>query len=249
MEKISVAIITLNEESNITECLNSLNWANEIVVVDSGSNDSTIQICHDFGCKIHTIKWQGFSHAKQTAVDFCTNDWVLSLDADERVTVELSEKIKSISEHPKYNGYRIFRLSYYLNKPIIHSGWNRDNPLRLFNKKKGSYNHKLVHESFQLEGKTGIIYEKLLHFTFPTFFSHIEKINRYSDLAAEMALKEGRRSSPLKAIFKSAFKFFSMYVFQFGFLDGVIGFLLAKNSAFGVYLREIKIWSKGRKSA
>ena len=106
-----------------------------------------------------------------------------------------------------------------------------------------------MHESFQLEEEIGIVYEKLLHFTYPTFFSHIDKINQYSDLAAEMAFKEGKRSSLLSAIFKSAFKFFSMYVLQFGFLDGIIGFFLAKNSAFGVYLREIKIWSKGRKSA
>lgn len=242
MNKLSVAIITLNEEENIKRCLESVEWADEIVILDSGSTDQTKEICRKFGSRVFETEWLGFGETKQKAVDYCKNKWVLVLDADEEISHNLTQKIKKILRNPRASGYRIKRDSFYLNQKINHCGWNKDYPLRLFNKKKGALNDKIVHESIIIpDGKTKKIRQPMLHYTYPKLEDHITKMIRYSKLNAA-SQKQNKRSSILKAISSGFFKFFKMYFLKLGFLDGKKGFLLCLNSAFGVYLKYIYIW-------
>ncbi|MCW8849659.1 MAG: glycosyltransferase family 2 protein [Melioribacteraceae bacterium] len=239
--KISATIITRNEEANIERCLLSLDWVDEIVIVDSFSEDQTIRICEKHGCKIIQTEWKGFGRTKKYAVDAASNDWILSIDADEEVTVELKNKILSILENPKFDGYKIKRTSYYLGSKIKYCGWDRDFPLRLFNRKSGSFNDKEVHESVVINGKKDKINEALLHFTYPTISSHIAKMNRYTDLSLNQIDK---KYSLFSSLFLGINKFLKMYFLQKGFLDGKVGFLLSLNSAYGVFLKYIKTWQK-----
>lgn len=240
MNSLSVAIITKNEEKNISRCLNSVTWVDEIVVVDSGSQDRTKDICLEFNCKFYERDWQGYGETKQIAVDLCTNGWVLVLDADEVVTEELQRSIKNILQDPQFLGYKIKRNSFYLGQRIEHCGWGKDYPLRLFKKDQGGFNDKIVHESIEIEGPIGKIEQPMQHFTYPTIEEHINKMTKYAKLGASQSDKKTGRLS--KAIFSGIFKFIKMYFLKLGFLDGKKGFLLCINSAFGVYLKYIYIW-------
>lgn len=241
--KISATIITNNEEANIERCLKSLKWVDEIIIVDSFSTDKTIEICKKYNCKIFQTEWKGFGKTKKFAVENSSNDWILSIDSDEVVTDELKNKIENILVKPDFYGCNIKRKSFYLGKEIKHCGWDKDFPLRLFNRRFGNFNENIVHESVVLNGDKTKIYEPLLHYTYPTLSSHISKMNRYSDLANEKISKE-KKYSITSSIFFGMNKFIKMYFLQKGFLDGKIGFLLSMHSAFGVYLKYIKVWQK-----
>ncbi len=239
---VSAALIVKNEEKNIRRCLESIRWILDIVVFDTGSTDKTLEICRESGCRIFKGEWQGFGPAKQFAVSQTLHDWVFVIDADEVVSPELSESIQKILESPEAEGYRIRRYSYYLGRLIRHSGWNRDYTLRLFNKQRGYFNKKPVHESVQIpSGKIGIIQMPLYHYTYPDINTHLQKIMHYTDLAAESAVREGKRSNLCLAILKGDFKFLKMYFLQAGFLDGREGLILASISAFGIFLKYVKI--------
>ncbi len=244
---LSVTIITKNEEANIGRCLESVKWADEIVVVDSGSTDSTIEICQRYNCKIIKTEWLGFGPTKHLAVEHASHDWIFSIDSDEQVTPELHHQIVQLfSSEPTHNSYRIKRASFYLGQRIKYSGWNSDYPVRIFNKKYGQFNNKPVHESVEVPGERGTLRGPLLHYTYPTVSSHIAKMNRYSDLSADDAVAHGKKSSVTGAVCRGLAKFVKMYVIKRGFLDGTAGFILAKNSAFGVYLKYLKIWQQTR---
>jgi glycosyltransferase involved in cell wall biosynthesis len=242
VQKISVTIITFNEEQNIERCLDSIQWADEIVVVDSGSTDRTLTICQRYHCKIIEHPWCGFGFMKRLGVDSATHDWIFSIDSDEKMTDQLKSMIQQLLNQTQHAGYRVKRISYYLEKKICYSGWNHDYPLRLFNRKYGNFNDKPIHESVQLIGKIGKIEAALLHYPYPTIASHVQKMNRYAELSAELSAKTGKSSSIATAILKGVIKFLKMYLLQLGFLDGRIGFILAFNSAFGVYLKYVKLW-------
>lgn len=248
VNKISAAIITNNEEANIERCLKSLFWVDEIVVVDSFSTDKTIDICRKYNCKIFQTEWKGFGITKKFAVDNASHDWILSIDSDEVVTDELKNKIEDILSKPEFNGYKIRRRSFYLSREIKHCGWDKDFPLRLFNRKYGNFNEDLVHESVVLKEQKSKISEPLLHYTYPTINLHISKMNRYSELAQSKNI-ENKKYSILASMFFGINKFLKMYVLQKGFLDGKIGFLLCIHSAFGVYLKYIKIWQKNNENS
>ncbi len=240
--KISAVIITKNEEANIGRCLNSLGWVDEIVVVDSGSTDKTIEICKEYNCQIVISEWLGFGKTKKLAVDSATNNWILSIDSDEEVTHELENKIKEILINPKSNGYRINRRSFYLGRMINHCGWNFDYPLRLFNKKHGNFNDKEVHESVEIGDEVGRIEYPLLHYTYPTLEGHIVKANRYSSLQAKELYEKNKNYSFFLIPVFVINKFINMYILKAGFLDGKEGFILSYISAFGVFLKYIKLW-------
>ena len=245
MEKLSAVIITLNEEDNIERCLRSLDWVDEIVVVDSGSTDRTVELCKAHGARVIKTEWQGFGPTKHFAVEQATYDWILSIDADEQVTPELQEKIKSLLQKPDpRTAFRIKRRSFYLGRPIRYSGWQKDFPLRLFNRKFGNFNDKSVHESVVFDGRVEYIGEVLNHYTYPTISSHILKMDRYTNLSAQ---EQTGGATIASALFKAGFKFFKMYLLKLGILDGKTGFLLCFNSSFGIYLKYIKRWEKKRK--
>jgi len=242
--KLSVTIITKNEEKNIRRCLESVKWADEIVVIDSGSTDGTIEICREFGCKIIESSWLGFGKTKQFAVDSAGYNWILSVDADEEVTPQLKTKIQSVLQKPQANGYRIKRQSFYLNRWILHCGWNQDYPLRLFNRQKGGFNNKPVHEYVVIKGKISKINEILKHYTYPNLTSYITKMENYSNLSAQEAFINHKKATLSKAIIHGILKFFKMYFLNAGFLDGETGLILSINSAFSVYYKYLKIWEK-----
>ncbi|MDD3806636.1 MAG: glycosyltransferase family 2 protein [Candidatus Marinimicrobia bacterium] len=239
---LSAAIIVKNEAHNIQRCLESIRWIEDIVVFDTGSTDETVDLCQKFGCRVFEGEWKGFGPAKQFAVSQTKYDWVFVIDADEVASPELSETIRTVIMSPQAHGYRIRRLSYYLGKQIRHSGWNRDYTLRLFHKAHGFFNDKLVHEFVQIpSGKIEKIESPLYHFTYPDVNTHIRKIMRYTDLAAESAIQQGSRATLAGAFFRGIFKFLKMYLFQAGFLDGEEGFILSSVSSFGVFMKYVKI--------
>jgi glycosyltransferase involved in cell wall biosynthesis len=247
MIPLSVAIVTLNEESNLRRCLESIKWADEIVVVDSGSTDRTKEICLSYGCKFIESPWLGFGKTKQLAVANTTHDWVLSIDSDEEITPLLKQEIIALLQtEPAYQGYRIKRDSFYLGKIIRHCGWNKDYTLRLFNKQNGNFNDKIVHEFVDVKGRIAYLKNTMLHYTYPTLDSHINKMTRYARLGAEQIQSKGRKATILTAIIRGKCKFLKMYFLQSGFLDGREGFLLSLNSGWGVYLKYITLWEMNK---
>jgi glycosyltransferase involved in cell wall biosynthesis len=243
---LSVVIITKNEEANIARCLKSVQWASEIVVIDNGSTDHTMDICRKYNCRIKETDWLGFGPLKRLAVDSATHDWIFSIDSDEEASEPLKDKILNILENPRLNGFRIKRESFYLGKKIQHCGWERDYPLRLFNRKFGNFNDKPIHESVSISGAVGKVEAPIYHFTYPTVQSHIDKMNRYTELGSGLLTKKGKTASIGSSVMRGLAKFIKMYILQRGFLDGKIGFVLCYNSAFGVYLKYLKLWEKNR---
>lgn len=247
MAKLSAVIITKNEEKNIRDCLESVKWSNEIVILDSGSIDNTVRICREYGCKVIESEWFGFGPTKQLAVNSASHEWILSLDADERVSPQLQSSIKEIiSNKESLEGYRVNRDSYYLGKLIRFSGWQNDRPLRLFKKERGRFNDSTVHESVLLDGRTGQIKASLLHYSYPDLETHLDKINRYTMLGAQKLFEQNRKASLPGALVRGIFKFLKMYIIKAGFLDGLYGLVLAIISSFGVSLKYFKLWKLNR---
>lgn len=242
MRALSAAIITKNEEARIGRCLASLSWVGEIVVVDSGSSDRTVEICEAAGCRVVRSEWLGFGKTKQRAVESCSNDWVLVVDADEEVSDGLRESIGEVLEDPRCPGYRIRRVSYYLGQRMRHCGWGNEYVLRLFDRNKGRFDERSVHESVVMaEGPVGTIGEPLLHHTCPDIETHIGKMVRYARLSAREQTN-ATRASIASAVARGLWKFLSMYLFRLGMLDGRRGLILCLNSAFGAYLKRLYIW-------
>jgi len=240
-ENISAVIITKNEKSNIERCLKSVQWADEIIVLDNNSSDNTAQLAKNMGANIHiNPKWQGFGLAKKLAVSKAKHKWIFSIDADEEVTPELKNEILKTLENPEYMIYNVKRKSFYLGKLINYCGWNKDYPKRLFNRNFADFNEKNVHESVVSESELGTIQSPLMHYTYPTIASHIDKINNYTNLSAT----NNKKSSLCLSIFSGLLKFIKMYFFQLGILDGKHGFILSLLSSFGVTIKYLKIYEK-----
>jgi glycosyltransferase involved in cell wall biosynthesis len=239
---LSAVIIAKNEEHNLDRCLASLVWADEIVVVDSGSTDRTMDVARGYGARVVETPWLGFGKTKQLAVDAASHDWVFSIDADEAVPELLALEIRVILNAPQKQGYRIARRSYYLGRPVCFSGWQSDAPLRLFNRKHGRFNEKILHESVEMDSKPGKINTHMCHYTYPTISSHLEKIGSYSGLGAQQLVEKGKKTNPVFAGFRGLGKFIKMYLLKLGFLDGKEGFILAVVSAFGVTLKYLQLW-------
>jgi len=247
---ISITIITKNEERNIDRCLSSLSWANEIVIVDSGSTDNTLEICKKYKCKIIESPWMGFGKTKQLAVENATHDWILSIDADEEVSSQLALYIQDAIHSNSAQAYRIKRNSYYLNKEIKFSGWQKDYPLRLFNKNFGKFNDLAVHESVVMN-ETSLVVRKIkfpiYHYPYPDLKTHIRKINDYTSIAAEEMFEMGKNTNFIRPFLSGLIKFIKIYLIKFGFLDGRHGLILSIISSFYVFLKYAKLWSLKRK--
>jgi len=247
--KISACIIAHNEEANIAKALKSLEWADEIVVVDSESTDKTRDICEKFGAKVLVQKWLGFGKQKQFAVNQCSHKWIFSLDADEEVSIELKEEILKLKKEKELvaDGFRISRLSIYMGRPIYHCGWYPDWQLRLFNREKGKWKDVLIHESFQMkeDTKTGKIKKDILHRSIPNPGYHSKMISeRYAPLAAKQMFQNGKRSSKLKIVTVGFTTFVQVFFLKLGFLDGFPGFCIARFAAHHAYLKHLLLWGK-----
>lgn len=247
--KISAIIITKDEEHSIRECLQSISWVDEIIVVDSESKDQTLKICKEFRAKIFTKSWQGFGPQKNEAIKHAKYKWILSIDADEIITPELKKEIIAItkSNNPS-EAYSICRRSFYCGRLIKFSGWQSDFVVRFFQKKFCKFSDDLVHEKVLVNGVTLKTKSYMIHNAFENFEEVIKKINVYSSLSASMFYKKNRKSSLKKAILHAFWSFIKTYIIKLGFLDGKYGFMLSISNAEGTYYRYIKLMMLHSKS-
>jgi glycosyltransferase involved in cell wall biosynthesis len=235
--KLSAVIITLNEEENIRAACESVAWADEIVVVDSESTDATRDLAADCGARIIVNKWPGFAEQKQFATNAATHDWVLSLDADERVSPELRRAIaqlKNKDESTLADGYRVARRTYYMDRWIRGGGWYPDYQLRLFNRHDGNWGDRLIHESFQMRPGARIetLSGDLLHYTVRNTTDHEQMIKqRYAPLGARQMYREGKRTSGISTALAGPSAFVRSYILKGGFRDGAAGLTIAKFAA------------------
>lgn len=243
MAKVSAVVIVYNEEKNIHRCLESVSWTDEIVVVDSYSQDRTKEIASLFTDKIFDVKWEGFGKKKEFAREKASYDWVLSIDADEVVSDKLKKEIKEIiEENEALNGYYIPRLSNFLGKWIRHSGWYPDYVLRLFKRNRARFDQSLVHEKLILDGNAGFLEKPLLHYTDPDIAHYLAKMNKYTTLGAEKLLQMGESATLFDLTIRPVAVFTKMFILKRGFLDGRHGFLLACFSSFHVFAKYAKLW-------
>jgi glycosyltransferase involved in cell wall biosynthesis len=239
---LSVIIITKNEEASIGACLASVSWADEVVVVDSGSTDRTIEICRGFTDKITSTDWPGFGPQKNRALEIATGDWVLSLDADEQVSPELRREMENAMANPGvHEAFAVPRRSSYCGRPMRHSGWWPDHVTRLFRRGRARFSDDPVHERLIADGPVGRLTRPLLHEAFGGLEEVIETMNRYSTVGAQMMYGRGRRANPATAILHGLWCFFHTYVIRAGFLDGREGFMLSVSNAEGTYYRYLKL--------
>jgi len=243
MGKVSVLILTYNEEDRIEDCLKSVIWADEIVVLDSFSTDRTLEIVEKYPAKIIQQKWLGFAKQRNLGLNYCSHNWILVVDADERVTQELQKEIRQILEQDGYSGYYISRRTYFLGKWIKHCGWYPDYVLRLFCKERGKYKEQMVHESVKLEGRIGYCKSDLLHYTYRDITHYLEKMNQYSSLAACQMLDEGKKINHSTIFFRPSWAWLKIYFLRRGFLDGWPGLVISIISAFYVWLKYTKLYS------
>jgi glycosyltransferase involved in cell wall biosynthesis len=246
--KITATVITLNEEHNIAAALESLAWADEIIVVDSQSGDRTIEIARTFTDRVYSRPWPGYSAQKNFAAEQATNDWIFSLDADERVSKELAEEIQQLkrSSEPKAAGYRMPRLTFYLGRWIKHSGWRPDHKLRLYHRKRARWQGDYVHETLEADREVERLNGDILHYTVRDAAEHHLRMNRYTTLAAKQRYSEGKRASIASLFVSPVIVFLRSYIFKLGFLDGIPGFAIARFAAHYEFLKNLKLWEMGK---
>jgi glycosyltransferase involved in cell wall biosynthesis len=244
MATLSVVIIALNEERNLTDCLSSVGWADELIVVDSGSTDNTVSVAKSFTGNVFTVDWRGYGAARNFALARATSDWVFWLDADERVTPELAEEIQRVlrTDDRRISGYTVARRAFFLGRWIKHCGWYPSRVVRLFRREKGKFSETRVHEELIVDGETGVLYHDLLHYTDPDLQHYFNKFNRYTSLAAEDMKAAGRSFSMFDLLLRPPFLFVKMYILRAGFLDGIQGFILSISSSAYVFIKYAKLW-------
>jgi len=241
MPSLSVILITKNEAPNIRDCLQSVAWADEVVVVDSGSTDDTVAIAKQMGARVYEHDWPGFGPQKNRALGYASKDWVFSIDADERVTPELRAEIEQAMQAGEADGYYCPRLSQFCGKFIHHSGWYPDYVLRLFKRGAGRFSDSLVHESVLLTGSTARLKTPLLHYSYLTTADVERKVEHYSNAAAQQMLQAGKQSSWAGAALSGGWAFVRTYIIRLGMLDGAAGWNIALMNARTTYLKYRKL--------
>ncbi len=246
---LSVIIITKNEEAHIAECIQSVQFADEIIVLDSGSTDQTCALAQQLGARVHhTTDWPGFGPQKNRALDLATHEWVLSIDADERVPLALAEEIQRVLAQPQAEAYTMARLSCFAGRWIRHSGWWPDRLVRLFKRQTGRFKEVRVHESVVVQGSIARLDGHLLHYPYDSLDTLINKTNQYSTAAALTLHEKGKRIGMLGIIGKACWTFIRIYLIRRGFLDGKAGFILAGVAASGSFFRYSKLWLLNKKT-
>jgi len=241
MNKISVIVITKDEEKNISDCLKSVEWADEIIVVDSESTDRTIELAKQFTEEIFIRKWEGYVPQKKYALSLAKNEWVLSLDADERITPELKDEIFKLSTG-EFSGFKIRRKNFLLKKEIKSCGWENDYQLRLMRKDKASFSDRLVHEKFVVDGEVGTLKNPMLHYTFSSFEEYFEKINNYTSLKAQELFIKKKRIGGWTIFSHTISAFFAFFIIRLGFKDGVYGLIISLLHSVSTMMNYIKLW-------
>ncbi|MDR2251616.1 MAG: glycosyltransferase family 2 protein [Endomicrobium sp.] len=245
MINISAYILTKNEEKHIRECIESLKWADEIVIVDDFSADSTVEISKSIGCKVVQSKFEYFGKQRNFALTQCSNNWVICLDADERITTELKEEIEQeLKNTPRADVFIAPRKSKFINRWILHSGWYPDyrHPV-LFNKNKMKYKDQLVHEDIEYNGEKVYFKGDILHYPYDSIKQFVKKSDFYTDLRSKEMFEGGKKFKILNLFVNPSVMFFKMYIIKKGFLDGLTGLIVALlYSSFYTLMKYIKLW-------
>jgi len=238
---LSVAIITKNEENRLPDCLASVSFADEVVVVDSGSTDRTVEIARRFGARVHDEPWQGFGRQKQMAIDRCRHDWVLVLDADERVASAARAEIEEVLATGSCVAYSFPRKNYFCGRWLKHAGWWPDRVVRLFRKESARMSSSLVHESLEVHGPVGKLHNPLIHHANRGLEQTLDKVNHYSSAGAAELFAQGKTASATKALLRAAWTFFHGYILRGGFLDRGEGFIMAVSDFMNVFFKYAKL--------
>ncbi len=244
MPGLTVTVITRNEAADIADALRSVTWADEIIVVDAQSADSTVAIAHQFTDRVIVRDWPGYVAQKNYAASVARNDWILSLDADERVTPELAEEIKQALErqNSRVVGYRIPRVTWYLGRWIRTTDWYPDHQLRLYDRRSGTWTGRYVHESLATTGAVGELKGELQHYAYRNIAEHLETIDRYTSDAARQMDESGRRAGLAQIAAHPPLAFLRNYVLKRGFSQGSVGFLVSALNSYYVFLKFAKLW-------
>ena len=239
--KITATIITLNEERNIARAIESLRCSDEILIVDSGSVDRTVELAEKLGARVIEAGWRGFAGQKNWAAEQASHDWILSLDADEALSEGLEAEIWNLKKTgPEFDAYTMPRLARYLGRWIMHSGWYPDRKVRLYHRNRATWVGDFVHESVRAAGRVGHLESNILHFTCESLSEHVKSLDRYTTLAAqELAARRVKVTIP-RLIVDPAWTFLKTYFFQCGFLDGHEGLTIAQMAAFYTFLKYAK---------
>ncbi len=242
--KLSAVVIAYNDEPNIRACLESVRWADELIVVDSHSTDATERISREFTDKVFQHEFKGFGRLRNEAVAHATHDWIFSLDTDERATSEIRDEIRQMLDRgPEAEAYFVPRLNYFLGRWIHHSGWYPDyRQPQLFRKDRMRYREDLVHEGFELDGRVGYLKEHVLQYPFRDIDHYLTKMDRYSDLMAARMVKQGQRFRAHQLLTHPCFTFAKMYLGRAGFLDGMPGLILSGLYAYYTFIKYAKFW-------
>jgi len=249
MNKLSVTIIAFNEEENLPRCLESVKFADEIVVVDNSSTDRTVKIARENGAIVETGRQSGFGQAKRQAVAAASADWILSIDADEVVTDDLANEIKTVlAGDPQHDGFYVPRLTNFLGRWIYHCGWYPDPVIRLFKKCRGNFNSAPVHEQVEVQGSVGRLSHHLLHYSYPNLEVYFKKFNRYTTLAAREEAEQGRRSGWYDLTVRPLACFLKHYLLRRGFLDGLEGLMISVFSSCYVFTKYAKVRTFAREA-
>jgi len=250
MEPVTATLITFNEERNIEEALQSLAWADEIVVVDSGSTDATIEICRRYTGRVCQRAWTGYVDQKNHAVAQASHDWIFSLDADERVSPSLAGELHQLRRAGcERAGYCIPRVAFFLGRWIRHGDWYPDYQLRFFDRRRGRWQGGNVHESVRIDGAPGQLRGEILHFTYRSVSDYLRRLEVYSTLAARDYRQIGKTSSAIQVLGNPLATFLKCYLLKRGFLDGFPGVMVAVMGAISVYFKYAKLYELNRKPA
>jgi glycosyltransferase involved in cell wall biosynthesis len=244
--KISCVIITLNEEENIRRSLTAVKWCDEIIVVDSGSTDKTLDICNEFGCKVYHKDFDGYGEQKRYAVSLAKNDWILNIDADEVVSDELRNEIENIFSLEKinYNGFALPRMLIFLGKKFKYGKESKEYYIRLFNKNFGDFSKDKVHEKVELNGEAKKLKWEFYHYSYKNIEQYFKKFNSYTTKAAKSLYGEGKKGRrPLAIVFGFPIYFFKNYFVNRNFLNGIPGFFWALFSSLYPVIKYFKLWS------
>jgi len=249
-EGLTVIVPTFNEEDNIRGCLESVAWADDIFVVDSYSTDRTLEIAREFTDHVVQHEYVNPAAQKNWAIPQAKGDWLLAVDADERVTPELRARIQGVLERgTEFDGFRIRRMTVFFGKLIRHCGWHRDYPLRLWRNGKGRYADVSVHEHVLVDGRVGTIREHFLHDTYRSLDHYLEKFGRYTTWSAQDLHRRGKRATWGSLTLRPLWRFFRMFVLRHGFLDGKHGLILCRLAAYSVFMKYAKLWDLRRREA
>lgn len=245
MSKLSVVIITQNMENIIRDCLESVKWVDEIIIVDSFSSDKTVEISREYTDKIFQRKYLYAAEQKNFAILQATKEWILLLDADERVSEELSKEIQELLKNaPPFSGYYIPRKFIFYGRWIKHGGFYSDKQLRLFKNDRNFYDDKKVHAQLKIKGEIGNLSGALLHYSYENISDIILRIDKYSSRSSYDLFKKGKKATLAKIFIRAFFRFFLKYILRGGFRDGVPGFIISVTSSFSVFTKYAKLWER-----